>query len=123
MPVQRGLFRIAPFKGRHIVADVELLRLRALGRAGEFAEIIFPVGIARQLAVIGGVFANIAGAILLFGRRGRLRLRSGLFQKRIFHQLLLHGFEQVNPRQLQQTNRLLQLRRHYQLLRKLELLP
>ena len=65
----------------------------------------------------GGFFVGVivvTRAAALLGRVGRGFVR---FKKRIFFELFGDEFRQLEVRQLQQLDRLLQLRRHHQLLR------
>jgi len=126
MPVERGLGR-QPGLERHVLGNLGLPDLGLLGRRGEVAQVVLPVRVADQIGFAAGFLGVLRPGGDLLGDVVRvlllIRLLQALLQKWILQQLLLHCLKQLQPGQLQELDSLLQLGRHHQLLRKLELLP
>ena len=124
VPGESRLLGVARLGGQ-VLLFLELALLVVPGRAGEVAEVVLPVGVARRLAVVDLVFVLALGTIV--GPVGLALLVLGgllcsLLQKRIFQELLVHRLHEIEARHLQQLDGLLQLRGHDELLAELQLL-
>ena len=90
----------------------------------EVGEAVALRDLLRRLALfrgLGGALRLDLGVVADLGREVLLDL-DGLLEHRVLGQLLLDDVHELETRELEELDRLLQLRRHHQLLRELELL-
>jgi hypothetical protein len=122
MPFQGRFARQPGLVGHHFFQGLGFLELDLLGRAGKIPQIIFPVRVADQIGFFVGEIGPFLGArslnLVFLGQFLGCFLQHGIFQE-----FLLHGFEQLEPGQLEQFDGLLQLGSHDQLLGQFEVLP
>jgi len=124
MAGQGRLGREPGLEGHALLRDLVLAHRGLAGGGGEIAQVVVPLGGLQQLALHGPVFLGQVRGVGILGDGGlrALLVELVLLEQRILQEFLLHGLHQLQPGQLQQLDGLLQLGRHHQLLRKLELL-
>ena len=132
LPLEMVGQRRAPREGRLQRAAI-VVRAHPAAGLGIGVRVAAPVELREPVALLG-----VPGRLALFGglgRGGRRELHvladlggellldlAGLLEDRVLGELLLDDVDELEPRELQQLDRLLQLRRHHQLLGQLELL-
>jgi hypothetical protein len=108
-----------------IVLPIEVGDLLGVGRLGHRVG----AGVAHEFVLreLGGGLGGVAGLGRIartrgLGRGAVLLALDALLEHRVLLQLLLHEIDELHARELQQLDRLLQLRRHHQLLTEADLL-